>query len=95
MPLKLISIDKSDRKGKKYVAVFIHGDKTLRIHFGAEGMEDYTIHKDPERKRRYLARTAKQDVSYPASPATLSRFLLWNKPTLTESVEDFKKRFGV
>ncbi|NIQ79356.1 MAG: hypothetical protein GTN93_14965 [Anaerolineae bacterium] len=71
------------------------GPKELKVHFGAEGMEDYTIHRDDERKRRYLARTQHQDVSYPASPAALSRFLLWNKPTLKESVEDFKKKFNV
>ena len=27
-----------------------------RIHFGAANMSDYTIHKDDERKQRYIAR---------------------------------------
>lgn len=99
MPLRLVSIGPSSRKGKKHVAVFVEetteGPKELKVHFGAEGMEDYIIHKDDERKRLYLARTKHQDVSYAASPATLSRFILWNKPTMKESVEDYKKKFGV
>ena len=33
------------------------------IHFGAKGYEDYTTHKDPERKARYLARHSGEDWS--------------------------------
>ena len=42
----------SKTKNKKY-CVSYHGK---RINFGAKGMSDYTIHKDPERRRRYRAR---------------------------------------
>ena len=27
-----------------------------RVHFGAKNMSDYTLHKDDERKKRYIAR---------------------------------------
>ncbi len=30
------------------------------INFGAKGMSDYTIHKDPERKQRYIERHQKE-----------------------------------
>ena len=34
------------------VAVFTYNDgRTKTTHFGAKGMSDYTIHKDPESKR--------------------------------------------
>ena len=29
------------------------------IHFGAEGMSDFTKHKDPQRKERYYTKTIK------------------------------------
>ena len=43
---------KSTRTGKKYYVVY--DGKT--IHFGATGYDDYTTHRDPERRRRYLKR---------------------------------------
>ena len=34
------------------VAVFTYNDgRTKTTHFGAKGMSDYTIHKDPEKER--------------------------------------------
>ena len=31
------------------------------VHFGAKGMSDYTIHKDDERKYRYIMRHKKNE----------------------------------
>ena len=53
-----IVISKSSNKNKKYDAR-IDGRKT--ISFGAAGMSDYTIHKDDERKQRYLDRHRKNE----------------------------------
>ena len=92
-----VIITKSDRD-KKFKAVFTNssGDKKT-IHFGAKGMSDYTIHKDPKRKERYLARhndkLTKEDLSNPATAGALSRWILWNKTSYNESLKDFKKRF--
>jgi len=46
-------ITNSKRKDKKYVLITPDNKK---INFGALGMSDYTIHKDDERKKRYIAR---------------------------------------
>ena len=46
---------KSNRKNKKYYVVY----NNKQIHFGHTSYGDYTTHKDPERKRRYLARAKK------------------------------------
>ena len=43
---------KSTRAGKKYSVEYL-GKK---IHFGAKGMSDFTIHKDKKRRDRYLKR---------------------------------------
>ena len=50
-------IKKSTKKDKKFMAI-ITDDKGKKIttHFGAKGMSDFTINKDPERKKRYIAR---------------------------------------
>ncbi len=93
MKLALIDIRPSCRKSKKYVATFSDG---ARIHFGAKGMSNYTIHKDAARKARYLARHAVgENWDDPKSAGALSRFVLWNKRTLAASIADYKKRFGL
>ena len=89
----LVSVRPSDRKDKKYVATFDDGTKT---HFGAKGMSDFTLHRDEERKARYIARhRVNEDWTNPKSAGTLSRWILWNKPTLDASIKDFKKRFNL
>ena len=94
--LKLISIKKSDKPEKKLMATFKHNDKTIVRHFGAKGMSDYTIHKDPARKQLYLNRhRANETWNDPTTPGSLSRFILWNKPSLSDSIADFKKRFNL
>jgi hypothetical protein len=89
---KLKSVRPSPRQDKKFVAEFDDGTKT---HFGAKGMSDFTKNKDEERKERYIARhKVNEDWTDPTKAGTLSRFLLWNKPTLEASIADFKKRFN-
>ena len=34
------------------------GDEVKLVRFGLRGMEDFTQHKDPERRKNYLARSA-------------------------------------
>ena len=86
-----IIISKSKNKDKKYDAR-IDGKKT--VSFGAAGMSDFTKHKDPERKQRYLDRHKKnENWNDPTTAGYLSRWILWNKPTITESIKDTNKRF--
>lgn len=90
--LRLISIEPSDRKNKKYKATFSDGKVT---HFGDSNYEDYTQHKDNVRKLRYIQRHQKDKLDDPTSAGALSMFLLWNKLTLIESIEDYRQRFNV
>ena len=87
-----VVISKSDNKNKKYKAV-IDGKKT--VHFGHSSYEDFTTHNDPKRRDNYIARTSKQDHSKQnvASPAWMSRFILWEKPTLKGAVESANKKY--
>ena len=87
-----VVISKSDNKNKKMMAV-IDGKKT--VHFGHSSYEDFTTHKNSKRRDNYIARTSKQDHSKQnvASPAWMSRFILWEKPTLKGAVESANKKY--
>jgi hypothetical protein len=75
----------------KFVAVFHDGEQ---VPFGAMGYDDYTITGDKKQKRNYLARHKKrEDWNDPKSAGALSRWILWNKPTLKESIKHYVKKF--
>lgn len=94
--MKLLRVVPATQAGKKYTAVFdVDGDEK-RVSFGAAGMSDYTKNKDPERKRLYLARhRARENWDDPMTPGALSRWILWNEPTLEASIRDFRRRFNL
>ena len=89
--LKLVKIIKYPNKQKKYRAYFSTGKHT---DFGAAGMSDYTKHKDPERMKRYLNRhKSRENWRDPTTAGSLSRYVLWNKPSFRASVADYKIKF--
>lgn len=90
--LRLLSINPSNRKNKKFKATFSDGKV---IHFGDSNYEDYTQHKDLSRRIRYIQRHKNDKLDDPTSAGALSMFLLWNKSTLFESIKDYKKHFNV
>ena len=86
-----IKLDIASQKSFKFDAT-INGTKT--ISFGDKRYEDYTIHKDDVRQRRYITRHRKnEDWGDPTTAGALSRWLLWNKKTLQSSVDDMNQRF--
>lgn len=96
MNLKLLSIKKSSNPDKKYDATFknIETGREKKISFGAAGMSDFTKHKDEERKQRYINRHRKnENWNKPDTAGALSRWILWNKPTLRGSIIDYQKKF--
>lgn len=91
---------RSTRRGKKWVVTLEWDDgQTETVHFGAAGYSDYTLHGDPERKKSYIVRHSAQREDWRRSgidsAGFWSRWLLWNKPTISESKEDITRRFGV
>ena len=94
---KKVIIKKSTNAKKKYMAIFYEGGKKKKTtHFGAAGMSDFTKHKDEARKQRYMNRhKANENWQNPMSAGSLSRYILWNKPTLRASIADYKKRFNL
>ena len=90
--VKLIKLTSSPNKTKKMRAYFSDGTHT---DFGATGYSDYTKHKDPERKQRYIDRHKRhENWKNMKSAGALSRYILWNKPSLKASIADYKRRLG-
>ena len=82
--MRSVKITKSENKDKKLKATFYEDDKKIKtVHFGAKGMSDYTIHKDDDRKKRYLDRHRKnENWKDPMTAGSLSKNILWNKETI-------------
>ena len=87
-----IVITPSDKTNKKFTAV-INNDK--KIHFGDSRYSDYTLHKDTERKKAYLARHKKDNYTNPNYPGFYATNLLWNKPTLKESIKNTNEKYNI
>lgn len=98
-----ITLKKSSKSDKKYMVIInlskSNSKKTKKtIHFGAKDYSDYTKHKDPERKQRYITRHKKTEnwkKSGIESAGFWSRWILWNKPTFKGSITDTEKRFNI
>ena len=91
-----VNIKPSTSSGKKMMTIFYDETKkkVRTTHFGASGYEDYTTHGDLQRKMNYLERHEKRENWNDYMTAgSLSRWILWNKPTLTSSIEDYMHRF--
>lgn len=70
-----ILIYRSFRPSKKYM-VLSPDDKW--IHFGQMDYQDYTKHKDDERRENFLNRSSQwKNLDDIYSPAFLSRYFLW------------------
>ena len=92
-----VQFSTSNLDSKKMKAVFTFDDGSKKTtHFGGRGYSDYTLHNDPIRKRNYLKRhQVNENWNDPTSAGALSRFILWNKPTKSASIADYKKRFNI
>ena len=92
----LIKITKSSKSEKKMMAIFENCSSGRRktVHFGSKGYSDYTIHKDSERKNRYITRHSKNENWKDfTSAGSLSRWILWNKTSVKASISDYKRKF--
>ena len=88
-----VVIRKSKTPSKKYDAI-INGNKT--VSFGASNYSDYTLHKDPDRKQRYINRHKSREDWNKTGIETAgfySKHLLWNKPTLQQSTNDLNNKY--
>ncbi len=99
--VRLVKVVRSPKKDKKLMAVYSDGKK---VHFGARGMGDHIIYSRKSkslgdaRKKAYIGRHKRREnwsKSGARSPGSLSRWILWNKPSLRASIADYKRKFSL
>jgi len=95
--MKMI-VKKSTKPGKKLMAIFTRDNgRTKTTHFGAAGMDDYTLKKNKAQRARYRQRH-KRDLKTndPTRAGYLSYHLLWGDSTsLRTNISSYKKRFNL
>ena len=94
-----VFLDKSTIQSKKYMVVITNelGFKKT-VHFGGSGYSDYTIHKDPERKKRYDIRHMKREnwtKSRITTAGFWSKWILWSKLSLSQAIKYTSQKFGI
>jgi len=91
-------IEKGTAKNKKLKAIFYDGDKKIKTtQFGDSRYEDYTQHKDKERRNKYRLRHKKDlDKGNYMSAGFLSYYILWGESAaLKTNIKQYKKKFNL
>lgn len=84
LELLRVTRNSQSRSPKKYQAVFYDNKskKERVVRFGLKGSEDYLMHKDGERRSRYLERHKKDlRTNDPTRPGYLSYWISWGPST--------------
>ena len=88
-------------KDKRLVAIFFddNNKKIKTTHFGLKNPKigAFPDHNNEKLKTYYLKRhnpkVTNENWNDYMTAGALSRWILWNKKTIKESIEDFKRRF--
>jgi len=97
-----MKIEKGTAKNKKFKATFSHikdgkYQKIKTSQFGDNRYQDYTQHKDKERRKKYRARHEK-DLSKGTymSPGFLSMGILWgDSSSLNSNINSYIKKYNL
>ena len=82
----IIYISESGRANKKWKA---ETEGHRAVHFGQRGADDFTIRRDEAARQAYIARHGSEENwgrTGVMTPGWLSRYLLWEKPSLDEAI---------
>jgi hypothetical protein len=100
---KFIKLQEANDKKHKYRAIFmdLKTNREKRVSFGAKGYNDYLIYNkittkeeaDKHRERYIKRHDKREDFENPITAGSLSRYILWNKTTIGDSLRDYLKRF--
>jgi len=96
--MKLLSVTKYRGKSpKRYTALFEDSTgHTKKVAFGSRYGNTYIDHGALEKRKNWIARhRVRENWDDPYSAGALSRWLLWEKLSLSDAVRDYKIRFGV
>jgi hypothetical protein len=91
-----IFLFKNPNQTKKFKAVF--QDDGSSVFFGQRGYTDYSLSRDDIKRKAYLLRHKKNENWTKSGIKTagfLSRWLLWEKSTLTAAIKHVEQKFNV
>jgi hypothetical protein len=88
-----MEIVESDRKGKRFKAIFKNGKI---IHFGSESGKTFIDHGDELKKNNYIKRHQVNEDWTKINPGSLSRFILWgDSKDIKTNIKSFIKKFNI
>ena len=96
--MKLLRLEKSSKPDKKYMAVFeSDSGREKTTHFGAAGMDDYTLTGSKEQRERYRQRHEKDlQTGDPTRAGFLSYWILWGPTTsVAKNLEAYKRKYNL
>jgi hypothetical protein len=95
--MKIVSLEKSNRKDKKYVVLLDDGKE---YHFGLKNSITYVEGATKQKRDAFLARHQNNPLekklieNLVPSPALFSVYLLWNTNDLDENVKILNRLFS-
>jgi len=98
MIAKYIQLLKSNRENKRFEAKFYDAKrvKIKTVHFGLKGGSTYLEHKNTKTKDAWIARhSVTGDWTRPDTASSLAYHILWNKPSISASYNDYLKKFNL
>jgi hypothetical protein len=96
--IKYIQLLKSKKENKRFEAKFfdIEKNKIKSVNFGLKGGNTFIEHKNTKTKDAWIARhSVTGDWTKPDTASSLAFHILWNKPTLSASFNDYLKKFNL
>jgi hypothetical protein len=85
----------SNKQNKRFIAHFTNEKgEFILIHFGKMNQFTYIDHFCDDKKLVWLENNTIYDTSY-MSEKTLCKYILWNKHTISESIESYKAIFNL
>ena len=100
--ITLVSVQKSDNPSKKLMAFFLVNGRRKKVYFGASGYNDFILYQRYGKtvanmhRQRYITRHQKrEDWLDPTTAGCLSRYILWEKPSLKSAIALYRSKFHV
>ena len=89
------TLQKSNRKNKKFVIIM---DDNMKHHFGLKDGKTFIDGRTEKERQNYIARhkvNENWEKSGIHTAGFWSRWVLWNKPTLKDSIKDIEKKYNI
>lgn len=92
-----VVIEKTFPGSKHKYTIYVNNENKRRtLKIGDSRYQDFTMHKDSNRKQLYDNRhRSREKWDDPFTAGFWSKWLLWNKKTIKESIKDIENRFNI